>query len=345
MILILGAGRQGECLGYALKKLGHRIFFADLQISDRVRDMYEGQWISAVDFQDIASIEKVLSLKDVDLVFSCLPYYLNLRVAEACINKKIAYCDLGGHVETSEAINKYSVENDGEVFTDLGLAPGWVNILAEECYRQLSRIDKVNTVNLCCGGLPIHQVNKPYNYISTWSTAGLINEYKDDCKVLIGGNVAIVKGMSGVEDAFAGKYECFHTSGGIGKTLHLMKTRGVRKCCYKTVRYHGHADAVRPLLDIMSNNQFDELFKNDRILKDKVVLGAEAIGNNGVYTITHEIISDHNFSAMQLCTNYPAAVVASQFMERSLYINSRDYSHVNYPAFKTELSKLLGMEL
>ena len=92
------------------------------------------------------------------------------------------YCDLGGRVDVSQNINE-AAKNHGPanvpVFTDLGLAPGWVNILAEVGCRQLHR--QATTVRMMVGGLPDSKVNHPLDYVVTWSVYGLINEYKDDC--------------------------------------------------------------------------------------------------------------------------------------------------------------------
>lgn len=350
MIAVFGAGRQGECLIHALKKLGHSVVAVDQKFNENVDTT-----MLTVDVTKSDKLEAVLETFDVELAISCLPYFLNEKVAQACIDKNVPYFDLGGHVGTSAAINDYAVKRNGQVFTDLGLAPGWVNILAEECYNKLNQIDEVTEVNMFCGGLPSYDFNPPYSYISTWSTEGLINEYKDDCIVLDQGEELVVNGMSSLFNAFGDKYECFNTSGGAGKSIELMKSRGVQNCSYKTLRYHGHRDAVRPLLD--EPEVLEKLFSPQSDIADKVIVAAQASSINRNYTIKHEVYDDsyyfleggdRNFTAMQKCTAFPVASVVDQFVKQIMYRNyevSFDYSCVDYDEFTKTLSGLLGIEL
>jgi saccharopine dehydrogenase-like NADP-dependent oxidoreductase len=356
MIVVFGAGRQGECLVYSLKELGHDVFVADQTISDNVKGLYDNNtgWLDDCDFQHEQDIIECLH-GPVELAISCLPYFLNERVAKVCIDNKIPYFDLGGHVGTSKAINDYAVEHDGQVFTDLGLAPGWVNIMAEECYRKLNQIDTVVTVRLNCGGLQDNAGNPPFNYKRTWSTEGLINEYKDDCWILDDGVREVVPGMSGILGVYG--YEEFHTSGGIGKTLDLMEKRGVINCSYKTLRHPGHIKAVKTLIDAgYGVKDFDKLFEPST--KDFVVVTARAFGPNSRYELFYRIDCDKRFTAMQKCTAFPVASVANQFLLEKFYQskakdysssmlsnNSLDYSHVDFADFNIILSRLLDIKL
>jgi saccharopine dehydrogenase-like NADP-dependent oxidoreductase len=351
-VLVFGAGRQGECLIYALKELGHDVFAVDQSISINVKELIPMGWTKGIDFQNDKDISDTLDdyeNSELELVISCLPYFLNEKVAKACIDRKIPYFDLGGHVGTSAAINAYSVENDGQVFTDLGLAPGWVNIMAEDSYRRINQIDEVQAIQMFCGGLPTHACglhNPPFNYGRTWSSEGLLNEYKDDCFILKYGKVETVSGMSGIEDHDGG-WEAFHTSGGIGKSLDLMKNRGVKFCTYKTLRGRGHIEPVQSLIEAGFGVEFfDKLFPV--ITKDYVRLEARANGKNSYYRNTQSVYSDDRFTAMQKATAFPVASVAHMFLNdthEGLYINSRDYSHVDYEEFTETLGGLLGIEL
>ena len=353
MIVVFGAGRQGECLISGLKKLGHKVFAVDQSISDNIKGMISSMYCSGVDLQDYEDIDFALEdIEDVDLVISCLPYNLNFKIVLYCIDREITYFDLGGHVETSRLINEYSEQNDGLVFTDIGLAPGWVNILAEECYRKLNKIDEVKRIEMYCGGLPLNKAgldNPPFCYGRTWSSEGLLNEYMNDCFVLEFGKIKTVPGMSGVQNHPSG-YESFYTSGGIGKTLHLMKKRGVQFCLYKTLRSKGHIEAVKTLIEAgFGSDFFDKLFPV--VTKDYVTLEAKAYGKRGTYTINNIVIySDDTFTAMQKCTAYPVAAIADLYINNVIIDgqynpNCFDYSDVPYVEFTKILSELLGEDL
>jgi saccharopine dehydrogenase-like NADP-dependent oxidoreductase len=133
------------------------------------------------------------------------------------VENEIRYCDLGGRVDVSESINNLAKEKATRpVFTDLGLAPGWVNILAEQGYKELYGDKDDVHVEMMVGGLPdyLQSANNPLRYGVTWSVDGLINEYRDDCIVLESGQIKTVKGMEGlqsVETEALGSLEAFNT--------------------------------------------------------------------------------------------------------------------------------------
>ncbi len=355
MILVFGgAGRQGQALVYALKKLVHAVLVVDQHIDSRdpfIKSL-NNNWASC-DAKAPRFIANLLASRKPELVISCLPYFLNWNVAKECIDQKIPYFDLGGHVGTSKAINDYSESHDGQVFTDLGLAPGLVNIMAEESYRKINKIDEVKAIQMFCGGLPLCKEglsNPPFNYGRTWSTEGLINEYKDDCLVLENGKVKTAPGMSGIED-HSGGWEAFYTSGGIGKTLYLMKDRGVLHCSYKTLRNKGHIEAVHTLIEAgFGSDFFDKLFPV--ITKDYVHLEARANGIKSYYRNELSVYSDDRFTAMQRATAFPVATIAHMFVNGNsetfyrdeIYEGCFNYSNIDYNQFSLILGDL-GIEL
>ena len=99
-----------------------------------------------------------------------------------CVDNEVRYCDLGGRVDVSESINEWAGKKATRpVFTDLGLAPGWVNILAEQGYKELNGPADDTHIEMMVGGLPdyLESSNNPLCYAVTWSVDGLINELKD----------------------------------------------------------------------------------------------------------------------------------------------------------------------
>jgi saccharopine dehydrogenase-like NADP-dependent oxidoreductase len=343
-ILVCGAGKMGTAVKYALEKLGHEVETAD----------NNGEANHNVDFGSGA--KSTLEAVGADAVLSCLPYFLNTKLAKNCIGLGIHYFDLGGKVEASNEIKKYAnnmeaTKNGTIVFTDLGLAPGWVNILAEEGYREMKDMNcDISNVSMYCGGLPTVPI-PPWNYAPTWSIEGLYNEYIDDCEVLDEGKIKCVPGMSGFEPEFeyhGAPLEAFCTSGGASHTLEIMQKRGVQHCSYKTLRFQGHWEVLQGLLRDreMSYEEFKELLppltKEDTVILSAIVDGVK----DGAYVkwskgfiITH----DEEFTAMQKCTAFPCVAAVDALLNHNSkndFVWQLSYADVPPCLFKENLIKL-----
>lgn len=340
---VLGVGRMGTAICYAMRKLGFHVVGVDSYAgaADNFRKYIPDDGAFYLTDKD-KTFERALTFEKPDVVISSLPYHQTEEAAHWCNNNSLRYCDLGGRVDVSQNINE-AAKNHGPanvpVFTDLGLAPGWVNILAEEGCRQLHR--QAKTIRMMVGGLPDSKVNHPLDYVVTWSVDGLINEYKDDCQILEDGELKIVKGMSGLESVECdtlGKLEAFYTSGGASHTIQSMKAKGVANCYYKTLRYEGHRDIVRFLIRNQSEECVREVFErgcqNSNDVDDVVLIKAFVEGENVEWKKELAIWGDSGgFSAMQKATAFSIASVAKIMAEGKLEGNKeerRDY-HTQYP--------------
>ena len=106
-------------------------------------------------------------------------------------------------------------------------------------------------------------------YSLTWSTDGLINEYGNPCHGIADGKAVESAPLEGLEEIeIDGKlYEAFNTSGGLGS---LGETYGARceQMNYKTIRYPGHCEQMRLLMNDLKLNQDRATLK--RILENAV---------------------------------------------------------------------------
>jgi saccharopine dehydrogenase-like NADP-dependent oxidoreductase len=253
------------------------------------------------------------------------------------------YCDLGGRVDVSANINEYANRIDAEyckaikpLFTDLGLAPGWVNILVEQGCKEIHRT--AEEVEMMVGGIPGIPSNPPLNYAVTWSTDGLINEYVDDCEVLYDGEIKSVSGMDGLEtvhlDLIDEDMEAFFTSGGASHTIKNMKDRGVKNCFYKTLRWPGHCQAVKFLIKTcdLSNDCLMEIFEKGCVNDGGDIVLIRALVKSGSITWKKEKIipSDPStgFSAMQRSTAFPISSIAKIMAEG--YFDDREEERRGY---------------
>ena len=366
---VLGIGKMGEAICYAMKKLGFYVVGLDSHegAAHNFRKHIEGKE-GAFYLTDQNNADKMMETvllihEKPDVVISSLPYHQTEEIAYWCIANEFRYCDLGGRVDVSSSINKEAKEKATKpVFTDLGLAPGLVNILTEHGCKQIHRTP--TDIKMMVGGLPKKKINHPMNYAATWSIDGLINEYEDDCEILEDGQIRTTQGMEGhelVDTENLGTLEAFYTSGGASHTLASMKDRGIKNCCYKTLRYKGHRDVVKFLIRNCKlsrsclNKVFEEGCQDDHQTGDYIIL--KIIINAGAVSWDKELLigSSAEFSAMQQATAFPIAAVASlmaegffddQNKERQrrgyweCFSKSLSYADVPYDEFSGTLDKL-----
>ena len=316
--LVLGAGKMGRAICHAMVRLGSTVIVVDkyYDMIAEARAFCDNKITGEVTDDNLSDI---LDATEPDVVISSLPYFANKDASKAVIDKGINWCDLGGRVDVSEWTNSYAEENaTARVFTDLGLAPGWVNIMAEEGARQIHR--QVDDVEIAVGGLPAEDTgDNPLNYKITWSVDGLINEYRDDCIALKDSKPIVVKGMDGLESInidCAGddiQFEKFYTSGGASHTIDSMMAKGAKNCSYKTIRYAGHCNIVKYLIfDCgLGDEELQKIFESCGVAsKDVVLMTAKVKGDDVTWYKENAIFADEKFSAMQKCTAYPISAVA-----------------------------------
>ena len=324
-IVVFGVGRMGTAISYAMKRLGYYLIGVDTHESgaSNFRKHISGEEGVFYLCNERDYKELLVDYHKPQVVISSLPYHQTQSLAEFCIDSGIRYCDLGGRVDVSHNINQYAIRHaEKPVMTDLGLAPGWVNILAEEGCRKL--YGAVKEVKMMVGGLPdrSESVNNPLRYAVTWSIDGLINEYRDDCLVLENGEIKTVRGMDGLEKIEGEKFgqmEAFYTSGGASHSIYDMQRRAVKNCSYKTIRYRGHGDMVRFLIRDcnLDDEALNKIFLEGcgTANKDEVFIVAEVSGEDKTWRQEKVIKSDKLFSAMQKATAFPISSVASLMAE------------------------------
>jgi lysine 6-dehydrogenase len=253
-MLVLGAGQQGSACAYdLLTRTDHDVTLADLRVdalADFLRPFLGGRLTTAAaDARDPAALREVV--RGAAATMNALPYYFNLAVTEAAIEAGSHLCDLGGNTEivlAQKALDERARERGVSVVPDCGLAPGMVNILAEYGIRQL---DRPRSVSIMVGGLPQHPEG-PLDYQIVYSLEGVLDYYTTPSWVLRGGKPVQVEALSEPEEVDfpgVGRLEAFHTAGGLS-TMAQRYTGKVETMEYRTLRYPGHADAMRAIRDL-----------------------------------------------------------------------------------------------
>ena len=317
-ILVLGAGKIGALVSGLLAESGdYRVQLADSR-AGAADDVANAHGLDNIVPFDLDASDKdrlaahVAKNKPIAVV-SGLPYFCNVAVAEVARDARLHYFDLTEDVAVTQAVRKIAAGSAQVFAPQCGLAPGFISIAANELIKHF---DSLKSVKLRVGALPQHP-NNVLKYSLTWSTDGVINEYGNLCKAIVDGDEVDVLPLEGLEEiAIDGEhYEAFNTSGGLGS---LTETYGdqVVNMNYKTIRYPGHCEQMRLLMNgLKLNNDRDTLkriLENSvpQTLQDVVLIYAAVTGfqdgelreENYVNKVYPQVVAGRLWSAIQVTT-------------------------------------------
>jgi len=317
-VLILGAGKIGALISGLLAESGsYEVHLADVSAeaaksvvsAHRFGNLQSHQ----VDAADTAALTTQLKNHPVDAVISSLPYYCNVGVAEAARRAGTHYFDLTEDVEVTRAVRRISEGASQAFVPQCGLAPGFISIAANEL---IGHFDELRAVKLRVGALPQHP-NNVLKYSLTWSTEGLINEYGNPCEAIVDARRVEVAPLEGLEEIEIDGtlYEAFNTSGGLGSLGESYGAR-VQSMDYKTMRYPGHCEQMRLLMNDLKLNHdrgtLKRILENavPQTLQDVIVIYVAVTGKqdgelreeNYVNKVYPQVIAGRLWSAIQVTT-------------------------------------------
>jgi saccharopine dehydrogenase-like NADP-dependent oxidoreductase len=330
-VLILGAGKIGALISGLLASSGNyqvQLGDVDGSIAEAVVRAHGAPGLSAhaLNAKQRGALEQHLSSHPVDAVISSLPFYCNVTVAEAARSAGVHYFDLTEDVEVTRAVRAIATGAPRAFVPQCGLAPGFISIAAAELIKHF---EELRAVKLRVGALPQHP-NNVLKYSLTWSTEGLINEYGNPCQAIVDGRTVEVAPLEGMEEIEIDGtlYEAFNTSGGLGS---LAETHGTRceSMNYKTIRYPGHCEQMRLLMNDLKLNQDRGTLKRvlenavPQTLQDVVIVYAAVTGTqdgelreeNYVNKIYPQLIAGRLWSAIQVTTAAGISAVVDLVLE------------------------------
>ena len=317
-ILVLGAGKIGSKVGELLAHSGdYQVTLADARLPQG-ESSHPAITFLQLDVHDADALRA--AVQQHFAVLSACPFDLTPLIATAAAQSNTHYLDLTEDVASTREVKKLAVDANCAFIPQSGLAPGFISIAT---YNIAKEFEQLQDVHMRVGALPIYPSNA-LKYNLTWSTEGLINEYCNPCEAIVNGELTQVPPLEEIEtfslDGII--YEAFNTSGGLGTLCHTLAGK-VKSLNYRTVRYPGHRDIMKMLLQDLRLSERQHLLKE--ILEsalpvthqDVVLVFINVNGlKNGRFVqesyankIYNQTIGGQHFSAIQVTTAASACAV------------------------------------
>lgn len=276
--LVLGCGLMGK---EAARDLVHSkevssVTLADVDIK-KAEQVCQQLYSSKIEAKQIdASNEKQLAalMSEHDVVINALFYTFNEIVAKTAVQVGVHSVDLGGHIghitDRVLQLHEKAKQADVTIIPDLGVAPGMINILSG---YGASKLDELKSIKLYVGGIPVRP-EPPLEYNHVFSLEGLLDHYTDPSLIIRDGRKQEIPSLSEIETIYFDKFgplEAFHTSGG---TSTLSYSYPQLECLeYKTIRYPGHAEKFKLLVDLnLTRNDYEVEVKGQKVKPRDVLL-------------------------------------------------------------------------
>jgi lysine 6-dehydrogenase len=186
-------------------------------------------------------------LKRSDVGIGALPHGLSEYAIESTLHAGVNFVDLiFGWRFGQGAVHAAAKKKGITIIPACGLAPGLSNILALAGAEQMDRVDEVH---LKVGGIP-ERPQPPLNYRIVFSFEAVLEEYLRKARIVKNGRITEVPALTGLETITfpspVGKCECFYTD---GLSTLIQTIKGVKEMDEKTIRWPGHVDQIRTLIE------------------------------------------------------------------------------------------------
>ena len=344
--LVIGAGMMGGAMAYDLAHSDgvERVTVADVD-GARAQSVARsiGRNIDATKLDVIDSNSVVALMKMADVAIGATTYLHNVQLTKAAIQARVHFCDLGGNMDVVYAQMAMDSEAKGArvcIVPNCGLAPGMACVIAAGAAQRFSSIDEMH---IRVGGLPQHP-QPPLNYQLVFSPGGLVNEYIESAEVIRNGEVQMVPSMTEIEELEfpqpLGILEAFNTSGGISTLARMYKGK-VQTLDYKTIRYKGHCEKFKALLDlgfasaepIMAGNSlrtarefFEELLRRklpangpDIVLMRVTISGSlDSSRTTVAYDMIDYYDTQQQLTSMMRTTAFPTSIIAQMIVNGTI---------------------------
>jgi len=263
-ILIAGAGGIGQAAGLILQ--AGKELDCDIVMADRYQESADGASAfvnggteglvkaatTGIQMPESGMSDKLESaLKSSDIILDCLPGSQAPRLADYAKQYGCHYANLTEYVKETDEVTAIAETSDKGFILQTGLAPGYINVLANHLYKRFCKkhkVDKVSDIDMRVGALS-KNARAPYFYAYTWSPIGVATEYVKDAIVVENYETKYIPSLSKTETILLdGKtYEDDFTSGGAADLPKALAGK-VKNLSYKTLRFPGHYDWAKQII-------------------------------------------------------------------------------------------------
>jgi saccharopine dehydrogenase-like NADP-dependent oxidoreductase len=246
------------------------------------------------------------------------------------------YANLTEYIAETQQIIKLAKNTTTGFVLQSGLAPGYINVLANHIFKEFCndyQVNKVDSLEFKVGALTKNAV-APYYYGFTWSPVGVATEYIKEAKVLRDFKKTRLPSLSErttiIIDGIT--YEEDLTSGGAANLPDALAGK-VKTLDYKTLRHSGHyawiqeqinnlgtiGKPIEALQRIMENQI--PYIEDDQIILYAAVQGKDAHGTLRRREISKRIlpqkVGKYQLRAIQISTAAPLIQSAQLLLESS----------------------------
>lgn len=233
----------------------------------------------------MSDIVDVLKSNEVEYIINALPFFLNDRIATAAVSAGCNYIDFTEDDTMADKVQAIYKDTGLTCAVKCGLAPGFVNYIG---LSLANKIKSPKSLMVSVGALPktaVNGVNNPGgNYNLSWSVDGLVNEYVRPCRVRrlgIETEWPAIRKEDQIEVNLDGsEYEAAMTSGGVGSLIKDLPN--IPNIQYMTLRYPGHYDYVRSVIEGKTFDEIRQLFLSvfPFTTDDVIVVYANCLGRD-----------------------------------------------------------------
>lgn len=189
-------------------------------------------------------------LRDSELGIGALPHAFAEEAVHAALEAGTNFIDLihSWRYQKSSPLDTKARQKGITIIPACGFAPGLTNILAKYAADQMEDVD---SVKIEVGGIP-EVPRQPLNYKIVFAIESVIEEYSRDALVVRDGKKMTMPGMSELEEVAFSElpdqtFESFITDGLSTLPETLKKVEFMEE---RTIRWKGHADQIRLLMDL-----------------------------------------------------------------------------------------------
>jgi saccharopine dehydrogenase-like NADP-dependent oxidoreductase len=303
---------------------------AEVVVGDRETRTIPGCKVVRMDFLDKGAL--IAAMKTgYDLISSAVPGSMGFGVMEAAIKAGVDLVDVSFGEENPLTLDEKARRAGIVVVPDCGVAPGFSNFLVGLGMR---KVKNAREAHIKVGGLP-QKPKPPLNYRLVFSAEAFVDEYTRKARIVNEGKVREVEALSGLESfrfPGVGELECFYTDG----LRTLIDTLKLTNMDEKTIRYPGHVDKVKTMLEMglfakeprihgIRPRDFIEEFMSAtmRLAKgerDMTIMEVEVKGENGAatYRMLDRYDEKSEIPSMSRTTGYPIAVLSLLVAEKKI---------------------------